>query len=209
MVLSSVRGEHYHRIVFTFDIGCQYAKKFKQRMEQFPLDMQISKDTIIEFAVPSWHINAHGPDCRADFGLGFRDGVGRTCGEEIETTWAGTNPLGPSTREMGPGARHETLNGQWGGLNFKRILAFRKYNGFIEIAKLLLIYVGHEFLYHLKEALDMHQKHNELFNQFTATFQPDTIASWQRLIDAWKNDKSQPNPYLEPGPCELVMFCDC
>jgi hypothetical protein len=28
---------------------------------------------------------------------------------------------------MGPGARHETLNGQWGGLNFRRILNFRKF----------------------------------------------------------------------------------
>lgn len=136
VVLSSVKGENYSRIVFTSDIGCQYSKKFKDRMEKFPLDMQIPSNTIIEFAVPSWHINAHGPDCRANFGLSFRDGVGRTCGEEVETTWAGTNPLGPSTREMGPGARHETLNGQWGGLNFKRILAFRKCNCFIRVAEL-------------------------------------------------------------------------
>ena len=88
--------------------------------------MQIDKETKVEFVIPSWHINAHGADCRADFGLSFRDGVGHTCGEEVEIAWAGTNPLGPSTREMGPGARHETLNGQWGGMNFRRILNFRK-----------------------------------------------------------------------------------
>jgi hypothetical protein len=96
-------------------------------MKEFPLEMQIDEETIVEFVIPSWHINAHGADCRADFGLSFRDGVGRTCGEEVEGAWAGTNPLGPSTREMGPGARHETLNGQWGGLNFRRILNFRKF----------------------------------------------------------------------------------
>ena len=28
---------------------------------------------------------------------------------------------------MGPGARHETLNDQWGGLNFQRILSFHKF----------------------------------------------------------------------------------
>ena len=114
------------RIVLTFDVNCQYSKKFWERMKDFPLEMQIDEETIVEFAIPSWHINAHGPGCRADFGLSFRDGVGRTCGEEVEVAWAGTNPLGPSTREMGPGARHETLNGQWGGLNFRRILNFRK-----------------------------------------------------------------------------------
>ena len=73
--------------------------------------MQIDEEMVVEFAIPSWHINAHGSDCHADFGLSFWDGVGQTCGEEVEVTWAGTNPLGPSTREMGPGAHHETLNG--------------------------------------------------------------------------------------------------
>ncbi|KAF8221307.1 hypothetical protein L208DRAFT_1533436 [Tricholoma matsutake] len=63
-------------------------------MSKFSPELQLSKGTIIEFGVPSWHINAHGPDCQADFGLGFRDGVGRTCGEEVESTWARTNPLG-------------------------------------------------------------------------------------------------------------------
>ena len=76
-------------------------------MEEFPLNMQIDEYTIIEFAISSWHINAHRADCRADFGLSFRDGVGQTCGEEVEVAWA----LGPSTQEMGPGAHHKTLNG--------------------------------------------------------------------------------------------------
>jgi Kyakuja-Dileera-Zisupton transposase len=205
VVLSSLKGEHFHRIVFTYDIGCQYSKNFLERMKAFPSEMHIPKDTLIEFAVPSWHINAHGADCRANFGLSFREGVGRTCGEEIEAAWAGTNALGPSTREMGPGARHETLNTQWGGLNFRRILVFRKSIYFIKAIKKLQIYLlGHEFLHHLKEALNMSKKHKQLFEEFTATFQQNTIESWQRLIDAWTKDQSQPNPYLEPGPCRLM-----
>jgi len=192
--------------VLTFDIGCQYSKKFEERMLKFPVEMHLGENTAIEFAVPSWHINAHGADCRADFGLSFRDGVGRTCGEEVEITWAGTNSLGPGTREMGPGARHETLNGQWGGLNFRRILVFRKFIYLFGAAVISMINLGQEFLRHLKEALDMRKKHQQLFEQFTATFQPATIVSWQKLIDAWKNDRSQPNPYLEPGPCKLMIF---
>ena len=66
-------------------------------MKKFLLEMQINEDTEIEFAIPSWHINARGADCCANFGLSFQDGVGHTCGEEVEVTWAGTNPLGPST----------------------------------------------------------------------------------------------------------------
>ena len=86
--------------------------------------MQIDEETLVEFAIPSWHINAHGADCQADFGLSFHDGVGQT---EVEVTWAGTNSLGPSTWEMSPCAHHETLKGQWGGLNFQRILNFCKF----------------------------------------------------------------------------------
>ena len=96
-------------------------------MKSFPKDMQITNDTIVDFAIPSWHINGHGQDCQANFGLGFCEGVGRTCGEEIEASWAQTNSLGTSTREMGSGARHETLNGQWGGSNFAKILGFGEF----------------------------------------------------------------------------------
>ena len=141
VILSSIKGEAFSRIVLTYDIGCQYSKKFDQRMSKFLPEVQLSKGTIIEFGVPSWHINAHGPDCQADFGLGFRDGVGRTCGEEVESTWARTNPLGPSMWEMGPGAHHETLNDQWGGLNFRRILVFREFLFFVCSFNKLLPYL--------------------------------------------------------------------
>ncbi|KAF8230998.1 hypothetical protein L208DRAFT_1053501, partial [Tricholoma matsutake] len=157
-------------------------------MSKFSPELQLSKGAIIEFGVPSWHINAHGPDCQADFGLGFQDGVGRTCGEEVESTWARTNPLGPSTWEMGPGAHHETLNDQWGGLNFQRILVFCQ-----------------EFLCHLKKAVVMHEKHQQLFDQFSATFQPATITAWQAMINIWKEDHSKPNLYLEPGQSSTTL----
>ena len=71
---------------------------------------------------------------------------------------------------------------------------------------MLEIILGQEFLRHLKEALEMHKKHQQLFEQFTATFQPNVIISWEKLINAWKKDRSQPNPYLEPNPCKLMVF---
>jgi hypothetical protein len=67
---------------------------------------------------------------------------------------------------------------------------------------MLSIFSGHEFRRHLKEALEMRKKHTQLFEQFTATFQPNTIVSWEKLINTWKKDRSQPNPYLEPSPCK-------
>jgi hypothetical protein len=52
----------------------------------------------------------------------------------------------------------------------------------------------------------MEKKHTQLFEQFSATFQPNTIVSWEKLINAWKKDRSQPNPYLEPKSCESIFF---
>ena len=52
----------------------------------------------------------------------------------------------------------------------------------------------------------MHKKHAQLFEQFSATFQLNTIVSWEKLIIAWKKDRTRPNPYLEPSPCKLNIF---
>ena len=114
----------YH-IVLTYDIACQWSKKFRTRLEDFPPEMQITETTLVDVAIPGWHINGHGETCRNNFNLSYMEGVGRTIGEDVETTWAGTNPLAPSVREMGPAARHDTLNDHWNGWNFRKIIGFR------------------------------------------------------------------------------------
>lgn len=58
-------------------------------------------------------------------------GAGRTCGEDVETTWSSTNALAPSVREMAPGAKHDTLNDHWNGWNFHKIAGFHKLHSII------------------------------------------------------------------------------
>ena len=87
--------------------------------------MRIPDTTHVDVAIPSWHINGHGKTCQEDFNLSYIEGVGRKVGEEIETTSAGTIPLAPSVREMGPAAHHDTLNNHWNGWNFCKIIGFR------------------------------------------------------------------------------------
>ena len=52
----------------------------------------------------------------------------------------------------------------------------------------------------------MQEKYELLFQQFTVTFHPKTIQYWEQMITAWKNDHTQPNPYLEPLSCKQVYF---
>ena len=100
--------------------------------------MQINPTTKVDIAILSWHINGHGERCRRDFYLGYTRGAGRTCGEEVETTWSSTNALASSVREMAPGARHETLNDHWNGWNFRKIVGFRMYYSVILLSLKLL-----------------------------------------------------------------------
>jgi len=113
------------RVVITYDIICQWSKNFRKRMQNYPENMQIPETTQVDVAIPSWHINGHGDGCWTNFNLSYMEGAGRTVSEDIKTTWAGTNQLAPSVREMGLAARHDTLNDQWNGWNFRKIVEFR------------------------------------------------------------------------------------
>ncbi|PBK83332.1 hypothetical protein ARMGADRAFT_894873, partial [Armillaria gallica] len=48
-------------------------------------------------------------------------GVGQTDGEGIEWTWDDINPCVPLTKEMGPGARHDTIDDQLGSHNWRKV----------------------------------------------------------------------------------------
>lgn len=122
VALSAIIGIMLLWIVITYDIGCQWSKNLGLRMQEFPEHMRISKDVKLDVGVPSWHIKGHGQKCQDNYNLGYMKGTGRTCGEEIEATWSHTNPLAASVREMGPAARHETLNDHWNGWNFRKVV---------------------------------------------------------------------------------------
>ncbi|KAH6897792.1 hypothetical protein BKA70DRAFT_1116038 [Coprinopsis sp. MPI-PUGE-AT-0042] len=175
------------RIVITYDIACQWSKNLYSRMATLPENLRKGDDVKITAAIPSWHINAHGSDCQVNFALGYREGNGRTCGDEIEGTWDHTNSLGTSVREMAPGARHETLNDHFSGYNFHKIVGLRQ-----------------NLLKKLKEAHKMQAKHIQNHALFTSTFKEETIREWTADIEAWNADNRKPNPY-EDKPLNITL----
>ncbi|KAF7324858.1 CxC2 domain-containing protein [Mycena kentingensis (nom. inval.)] len=76
------------------------------------------EDYQIQFALPVWHAAAHERSCQAANSLSHAVGVGRTDGEGIERTWAVVNPIAYSTKEMGEGARHDTIEDKIDNINF-------------------------------------------------------------------------------------------
>lgn len=128
VLLSTLRGVIVNILYITYDIACQWHKKFPARIRDFPTEMQFdTKGVEIRYCVPKFHLNAHGSSCQTKFSLNFMPGAARTCGEGIETGWAHTNPVSTSVREMSPGCRHETLDDHWGAWNWRKIIGFGKY----------------------------------------------------------------------------------
>ena len=117
------------RVVITYDIACQWSANLHSRAEKLPAALKPSPSTKIETAIPSWHINGHGKKCQETKHVGYLNGVGRLCGDEVEQTWWSTNILGTSIREMTPAARHELMSHQWAAFNIIKISGFRTFPG--------------------------------------------------------------------------------
>jgi hypothetical protein len=213
IIFAALVGITLLRIVLTYDIVCQWSKNFRKRMEEFPPDMQIPDTAHVDVGIPGWHINGHGDTCRDNFNLSYMEGVGRTVGEDIETTWAGTNPLAPSVREMGPAARHDTLNDHWSGWNFRKIVGFHRYfTLWFTPHTYLLPLEGKLFSKRFHEAFKMSAKQTEVFNQLSATFTPETVTGWEAMVARWNKNQKAPNPYVEPKGGQSYSFnplCAC
>lgn len=44
----------------------------------------------------------------------------------------------------------------------------------------------------------MSAKHTETFEKFSATFPPETVAKWLKMVEHWEANPRAPNPYDEP-----------
>ena len=168
----------------TYDIACQYLKNLSRRLSKnFPQQHQLlellNRTT---FAVPKLHVAGHKYDCQYRYSLNYIDGAGRMAGELIETAWAEANNIGPSTREMNPGHRHDVLNDFYGDWNWRKVqrmgtpsnlLPGSSYsNNFNSPAKSLGA--------HLAEALRFAAEKEEHFNGLTYVFR-NSIDKWCNL----------------------------
>lgn len=123
ILMSALIGVTLLALLLSYDIICQWkiylSKRAKVIEEKTSLPTRI-EEYEIQFALPVWHAAAHEPSCQNQNLLSYAEGVGRTDGEGIERMWAILNPLGFSTKEMGSGARHDTLENKVDHINFEK-----------------------------------------------------------------------------------------
>jgi hypothetical protein len=109
-------------LVVSYDIVCQWSKHLKRRMAKLDPAFRILDGMQALYLVPKFHLPAHIAACQIRFSFNFTKGVGRTDGEAPERGWAEVNPLAASTKEMGPGSRHDTLDAHFGDYNWRKFI---------------------------------------------------------------------------------------
>ena len=106
----------------SYDIVCQFSVNVFDRFDIYPEDIEIRQDDrTFHFMVPKFHLPAHVASCQTEYSLNFNEKVGWTDGEGIERGWGNINPIASSTREMGPGSRHDRLDQVLNDLNWVKV----------------------------------------------------------------------------------------
>ncbi len=57
---------------------------------------------------------------------------------------------------------------------------------------------GPSLLRAFHEARVMNVKQRQTFEQFSATFRPEIVDKWTKMVTAWEADATKPDPYEEP-----------
>ena len=111
-------------VVVTYDIACQWGKKFQHRLSSYPSTPSLDLASLKSFrvAVPKFHLIGHGELCQTTFNLALMDHVGMTHGEGVETIWSHSTSLATWSRENGPSARHLVLDDHWTGWNWSKLI---------------------------------------------------------------------------------------
>jgi hypothetical protein len=126
IIFYSLIGTILQLLLFSYDIVCQWHRNLAKRLNQLPEFMRISLDQLksARFVIPKFHIYGHGASCQTRYSLNFLPFMARIDGEDPERWWAHINPVSMSTKEMGPGARLDTIDDHARAWNWNKIIGF-------------------------------------------------------------------------------------
>ncbi|KAJ7908415.1 hypothetical protein B0H13DRAFT_2331399 [Mycena leptocephala] len=161
-------------LILSYDITCQYSKKFWEHMAGLPESLVFVLDKLrVWFKVPNFHIPPHKPPCHAPFSFHWMWGAGRTHRETVEQNWEFTNGAAASTKMMGMGARHATLEDLFGFYNWRRLVSWRGI-----------------FTKRLAEDVTEGQSHRDAFEAFDTALREsanEMVQGWQDWVHDWES----------------------
>ncbi|KAJ6516514.1 hypothetical protein C8R45DRAFT_809791 [Mycena sanguinolenta] len=111
------------RKLVTYDIAGIWKIFLAQRLKNLPPHVRlIIILALFHFAIPKMHINGHTLLCQLLYSLNLILRSGQLDAEGIERAWAAIGGIATSTRDMGPGARHDVLDCQWSHWNWQKLV---------------------------------------------------------------------------------------
>jgi hypothetical protein len=120
---SSIAGCGLRLLTISYDVGCQWFTKFWDRAALLPAALGDSLPSMtIRALVPKFHLQSHIEACHSAFSFNFFKGGARGEGEGVERNWDELNGQAPSTSEMLPNARWNTLDDCCGWVNWRKTM---------------------------------------------------------------------------------------
>ncbi|EDQ98095.1 uncharacterized protein LACBIDRAFT_336275 [Laccaria bicolor S238N-H82] len=167
-------------VFISYDIACQFKLGFETRMPKLPKGLHIPPDVQLDWGIPKCHCPMHKVPCQAPHSLNFKPGVGRTDGEGIERSWAEMNRVANSTKEMGPGSRHDTLDDHFEHHNFRKYVS-----------------LGRTLHSRLTLAIPEQKRQQAIFDDFCSSLKENGLEDkWLKMVLEWEKDPKKPNPYI-------------
>ncbi|KAJ7434713.1 hypothetical protein FB451DRAFT_1063154 [Mycena latifolia] len=174
ILFSAILNTIIFYLILSYDIACQYGKNFWSRMTSLPEAFHLNLDhSRVWFKVPNFHLPPHKPSCHSPFSFHFMWGAGRTHGETVEQNWEFTNGAAASTKMMGMGARHATLEDLFGFHNWRRQVSWRGI-----------------FTKQMSENVMEGQVHRDAFDAFNAALEeevPELVGKWRAWVKEWES----------------------
>lgn len=208
-IFASILSHHdpdLHKVI-SYDIACQWTKNLSDRLPELPVSIRPTDIGSMEAVIPKLHVYSHNPPCPTDYSFNFLEGAGRTDGEGIERTHSNTGPVCASTKQMGPGYRHDAMDAHWMFWNWRKIVGMGEFFCLQLATPALIRYLTGLSLYtKLLTAYLEVRDHRERFERFSELQLAD-VPQWEAMVIAWERDHSQPNPYVvtKTGTCERVL----
>jgi hypothetical protein len=209
LYLSSLIGIVLLSIIISYDIACQWSKKFFNRLKAMPPRLQFTQSPSFQFKVPKFHLPAHKGNCHSRYSFNYTHGVGRTDGEGVERNWSWLNGAAASTSQMGPGSRSDTLDDFMGFSNYRKVTNFGELGGVLFLFSYLPTFgIGNSLLRRLVLAIPNAIIHNDAFailHENLRLKHSSDVAGWEEMMKDWEHDSSKPNPYEIPEECKLSL----
>jgi hypothetical protein len=166
------------RTLLIYDIMCQWAKWFLERLKESPF-LEIPEGLEILKAIGDFHVKGHVKDCLTRFGLAFIDGVGIIDGEILETLWSVLNESSRSTRGATLAHRAEILDDHMNHSNWKKLVGIgRTHNCSTSFLIAEPVFLVTSLVKKWKRALMLYSNAEDAFLNLSGTADPSCVARW-------------------------------